>query len=182
MISEFSAKAKSKNNNAKILFFALLGLAVATVAVYISLDKFKGVVGLFAVAFITAAVFIYTKYMSGEYYYDITFDYNGVPVFVVRQRVGKKNTTLCRMDLHAITEVVKQNKSERAEHKTKDGYLKYNYTPTLSPDETYLVTVNARYEKAEIRIEATDEFAGLLLSYAAEARELRAFAEAEEEY
>ena len=64
MISEFSAKAKSKNNNAKILFFALLGLAVATVAVYISLDKFKGVVGLFAVAFITAAVFIYTKYMS----------------------------------------------------------------------------------------------------------------------
>lgn len=182
MISEFSARAKSKNNNAKITFFTLLALCVGVVALYLFTDRYRGLVGLGALALITAAVFIYTRYISSEYFYDITFDYNNTPVFVVRQRTGKKDTTLCRMDLYAITDVVRQDKKERAEHKTKDGYLKYNYTPTLFPSETYLVTVFSRYEKAEIRIEATEEFANLLLTYAAEAKELRTLAEAEEEY
>ena len=162
MISEFSVKAKAKNNNAKFLFFALLSAAAVTAVVYSTVELYKGVIGILALAFITAAVSVYTRYMSAEYYYEITFDYNHNPVFVVRQRVGKKDTTLCRMDLYAITEVTRQDKKERKEHKTPQGYLKYNYTPTLSPDETYLITVFSRYEKAEIRVEISEEFASLI--------------------
>ena len=182
MISEFSARAKAKNNNAKILFFSLLGVAAVVTVFYLTAERYRGVIGVIALCFITAAIFVYTKYISSVYFYDITFDYNNSPVFVVRQRTGKKDTTLCRMDLYAVTDVIRQDKKERAEHKTKDGYLKYNYTPTLSPDETYLIRVFSRYEKAEIRIEATEEFAALLKQYAAEAKELRALAEAEEEF
>lgn len=180
MITEISARAKAKNNNAKILFFVFLILSAAATVLYLTVEIKRSLVGLVALIFITAAVFVYTKYVSSEYFYDVTFDYNRNPVFVVRQRTGKKDTTLCRMDLYAITAVQKQDKKQRSEHKTKYGYLKYNYTPTISPDETYLITVVSRYEKAEIRIEATEEFANLLLSYAAEARELRANSEAEE--
>jgi len=171
VIREFSAKAKPSNNKAKIVFYTLLSLAALTVAVYMLMDKYKGLIGLLTVSLITAAVLIYTRYVSSEYYYDVTFDHTGAPVFVVRQVTGKRESTLARIGIAEITSVTEEDREERRTHKTPMGFRKYVYTPTLSPDKTLRITSHSPYEKAEIVIEASGELAELLISYAEEARE-----------
>ncbi len=173
MIKDFYAHVKPSNNNAKNLFVGLLGAAAMIMVTYFLVDSYKGIIGLFAVGAITAAVLVYTKYIGVEYYYDITFDSAGAPVFVVRQLIGKRQSTLCRVDLFNITKVEKLSKEERAKHKTAPGYKKYVYLPTLSPESALLVTLRSANESAEIFIEAPAEFGELLLSYAREAREMR---------
>lgn len=172
MINEFSARAKSSNNNARVAFFTLLGASVLIFVAYFISPSYKGIIGLVGIALITAAVLIYTKYVSCEYYYDIAKDYDGTPVFVVRQITGKRQSTLCRIGLADIVGAKMESAKERREHKTPTGLRKYAYLPTLMPKETCRLTVSSRYEKAEIVIEVNEEFKNLLLAYSLEAREL----------
>lgn len=172
MIRPVSVRPKPQNNYAKGLFFALLATAAAISVWYFSLDRYKGVVGMAALCVITAALFVYTKYISQQYIYDITEDYKGSPILVVRAVTGKRESTMCRVDLSSIISVEKESREQRKAHKTPTGYNKYVYSPTVMPDEVYRVTVSSRYEKAEIIIECSEEFASLLSAYANEAREL----------
>lgn len=173
MIQEFSTHPKPANKNAKIAFLVAILVSALGFVTYFVIDKYKGIVGTAALMMLTTAILFYTKYISPEFYYDITIDSEGTPVFVVRQIIGKRQTTLCRIDLADIASVTKQSSVERKAHKTAAGYKAYVYTPTLMPSKTYLITVTSRYEKAEIRIEGTDEFAELLLEYSKEARDMR---------
>ncbi len=173
MNREFYTHIKSSNTKAKRLFFILLFVSAALTVAYLLVDRFQGVVGLFAVASIVSATFIYTKYMGVEYFYDLTSDSDGVPVFVVRQTIGKRASTLCRLDLWSIVNVEKLTAKERSSHKTPLGMKKYFYLPTLSPESVILLTTKSSYENAEIFIEASDEFANMLKLAAAEARESR---------
>ena len=170
MISEFSVKPKAQNKNAYYYMYAFLLGAIVTLVIYFLIDRYKGLVGLGTITFITAAVFIYTKYIAAQYIYDITFDSSGNPVFVVRQQTGKKDTTLACIYLSGITSVVMLDKTERKNHTTPGGMIKYVYTPTISPDTVCLITYYSRYEKSEIYIEANTDFATLLMNYAIEAR------------
>ncbi len=170
MISEITSKIKSANNNARIAFGILLSAAAATFAVYFIIDRYKGLVGLAGIILITAAVLIYTKYVSAEYYYDVTHDSQGYAIFVVRQITGKRQSTLCRIGLSEIVKVEKETRSERRAHKTPMGYRKYVYTPTLFPKDTYRLSTASRYERSEIIVEITDSWADMLREYAAEAR------------
>ncbi len=170
MISEFSVKPKPQNKNAYYYMYASLLGALVTLIIYFLMDKYKGLVGLFTIAFITAAVFIYTKYIAAQYIYDITFDSSGNAVFVVRQQTGKKDTTLCCIFLSGITSAKIMDKAERRQHTTPYGMQKFVYTPSISPDTVCLITYHTRYENSEIYIEANSEFAALLLNYAKEAR------------
>lgn len=181
MITEFTLRPKAQNKRARYLFVAFIFGAVAFLILYAVIPSYKGVVGLVAVALVAAAVFMFTKYMASEYYYDITVE-NGAPLFVVRQLTGKRFTTLCRVELRSIISVEAQDARDRRTHTTPNGYMKYRYLPTLGPDITYLITVNSRHEKCEITIEANDEFAALLGRYSAEARELYAQEEEESEF
>ena len=171
MISEFSVKPKAQNKNAYYLMYAFLLGALVTVVIYFLMTNFKGLVGLLTVAFITAAVFIYTKYIAAQYIYDITFNSSADAVFVVRQKTGKKDTTLACIYLSGIISVQILDKAERNSHTTPYGVCKYVYTPSISPDTVCLITYHSRYEKSEIYIEANREFASLLETYAKEARE-----------
>ncbi len=173
MIQDFYAHAKPSNNKAKYAFVGLLGAAAMVMVTYFIVSHYKGIIGMFAVAFITAAVLIYTKYIGVEYYYDITRDTENTPIFVVRQIIGKRQSTLCRVDLHNIAKVERLTREERSKHKTDPGFKKYIYFPTLSPDSMLLIRLVSTHENAEIFIEAPDEFGNLLLSYAKEARESR---------
>ncbi len=173
MIKDFYAHAKPSNNNAKNIFVGLLGAAAMIMVAYFTAESYKGIIGLFAVVAITAAVLVYTKYIGVEYYYDITSDSNGSPVFVVRQIIGKRQTTLCRVDLHNITKIERISREEKRKHKTEARYKKYSYLPTIAPAYSLLIKLHSESENAEIFIEAPDEFGNLLLSYAKEARELR---------
>lgn len=173
MIQEFSVHPMPVNKNAKIAFLIAILISAAGFVTYFLMEKYKGIVGTAALMMLTTAILFYTKYISPEFYYDITFDTEGTPIFVVRQIIGKRQTTLCRVDLADIVSINKQSSAERKAHKTAVGYRAYVYTPTLMPPLTYLITVSARYEKAEIRIEGTDEFANLLNEYSKEARFMR---------
>ena len=67
--------------------------------------------------------------------------------------MGKRESTLCRIDVADIVSVTHETAAERRSHKTSAGYLKYVYTPTLMPKATSRLIVEGQYEKAEIVIE-----------------------------
>ncbi len=172
MIREFSVKSKPSNGYARWMFIISMAGSLALILISTFAPLYKGIFSLAGVTLFAAALVLYTKYILPIYFYDITFDFENTPIFVVRQQAGKKNTTLCRIDLANIVKIEKQNRSERKAHKTPIGTVKYSYLPTLYPSVIYRLSVQSRYEKAEILIESSEEFADLLMSYAAKAREV----------
>ncbi len=186
MINEFSVNAKPSNNKAKVAFWVLIGLAALDFAAYLLMRALEvqksGLVGMLSLVFITAAVLIYTKYVSPKYYYDIMNDSDGTAIFVVRQVIGKRQSTLCRIGLAEIQRVDRESAEERRAHKTPFSHKKYVYLPTLRPSATYRLTTRNRYEQAEIIIEISDEFANLLVEYIKEAKEIELLREANDPY
>jgi hypothetical protein len=117
-----------------------------------------------------AGITVFSKYVASVYYYDITHDSYGTPIFVVRQVSGKRESTLCRVDLADIIKIDEENTEQRRRHNTPPGYVKYTYVPTLMPKNTLRLTVISRYEKSEIVIEGDEIFSSLLNRYSKEAR------------
>ena len=170
MIREFSVKPKPSNNKARYIFVFCTSISFALILLSTFIPTYKGMVSLVGVSLLTLALMIYTKYIAPIYYYDITFDNEGNAVFVVRQQTGKKYTTLCRIALSEIVKIEKQTAEQMKTHKTPMGTVKYSYLPTLSPSLAYRITTSGRYERAEILIESSEEFADLLTSYSNEER------------
>ena len=165
MINEFTLKPKAQNKNALYLFITFLIGSVSAVALYIvfmKIGKYHGLVGLGAMVFIIASIFMYTRYIAAQYYYDVTV-VNDTPLFIVRHKLGKRETTMCRIPLSGIVSVEPQTKAERKSHKTPSGLAVFNYCPSVSPELTYLITSRSRYDKAEITVEANEEFRRALL-------------------
>ena len=175
MIREFSVKPKPSNNYAGLLFSITLSLSFALIALSTFIPTYSGIVSLAGVGALTVALVVYTKYISPTYYYDITFDSNDMPILVVRQQIGKRYTTLCRIGISEIVKIEREGRKERRSRKTPEGYVRYSYLPTLNPAESYRLTTGGRYERAEILIESSEGFAELLTAYAAEAREYYKF-------
>ena len=186
MIPEFTVHAKPANNKAKVVFWVLLALAALDFTAYLLMRRFEvqksGLVGVVALAFIVAAVSIYTKYISSQLYYEITHDSDNTALFVVFQMIGKRKTTLCRIALYEITKIESESSAERKVHKTPFTHRKYVYFPTLFPTASYRLTTRSRYEQAETLVEISDEFAASLLAYVKEAKEIEAQREADELY
>jgi len=173
MIKEISARPKPRNNNAKIAFLITILISAIGFVTYFLMERFRGFVGMFALMMLVTAILFYTKYISPVFYYDVTFDSSNQPVFVVRKIIGKRATTLCRIDIADISSIAYEKRAEYKAHKTPRGLMKYVYAPTLFPPDVYRITVLGRYEKAEIVIESSEEFANLLLEYSKEAKLLR---------
>ena len=152
-------------------------IAAAVIAVSFMMDRFGGLVGNVGIVIAVVAILVYTKYLSPEYYYDITHDSDGLAVFVVRMVAGKRQSTLCRIGLAEIVSMEREDRAARKAHTTPKGVVKYSYCPTLDPELVYRLTTRSRYEKAEIIIEVSDEFAELLSRYASEARSLESLDE-----
>ncbi len=174
MIKEITVSPKPQNKKARMLFFILMAVFLLLIVTYLLVDKYKGVIGLVAIGFLTIGLLIYTKYIAPKFYYDITFDCDNTPIFVVRRIVGKRQETLARLDLADIVKVERETRDERKKHKTPAGVLKYNYCPTLDPDSSARLTVRSRYERAEINIEVSNEFLAYLFECTNEARTMRA--------
>ena len=170
MISEFSTTPKPSNNKAKHLFFALLISAVLVSALYVTLPQYKGIVGMIALILIVAAIYVYNRYMALTYHYEVMIDSSGTPLLIIRHTIGKRESTLCRVELASIISVERQTAEERKRHTTPEGCVRYYYAPTLAPDITCLITLRSRYEYAEITVEGSDEFIDLIASYAKQAR------------
>ncbi len=175
MIKEISVCSKPTNNKAKISFFVFIALFVFGTVCYLvmrgqGVEK-SGLIGFIPLVSVTVAIFFYNKYLGSKYYYDVMLDSEGTPLFVVRQLIGKRTSTLCRVALYEITKIERESREERRAHKTPLGHKKYSYLPTFLPSITYRITTRSRYEKAEILIECSEEFAELLRGYVTESRE-----------
>lgn len=178
-MKELSVRATPQNKNAKIAFLITFLLSVLGFVAYSMVDRFRGIVGLVALMFLVTAILFYTKYISPVFFYDLSLDGDDNSVFVVRRAIGRRQSTFCRVDLADIVSVEHESREEYKRHKTPAGLLKYVYAPSLFPKEVYRITVRGRYEKAEIIIEASEEFAEAIREYSKEARVLRT--EADEE-
>lgn len=170
MIREFSVKAKPSNSKARAIFIVLIVSAFLFVMLSTLASSYKGIISGLGVILLSLGIVVYNKYILPIYYYDITFDHNSVPVFVVRQLSGKRQITLARISLCEITEIEKEDGKARRSHKTPKDTMKYSYMPTFSPDTSYRLTVNGNSEKAEILIECSEEFASLVSEYVSESQ------------
>jgi len=173
VIKESISHPKASNNKAKIAFLVNMLLFLVGFASYIALDKYKGIVALAAICFLTSAILFYTKYLVPVFSYEVMIDTEGTPLFIVRQRIGKREVTLARIEIADIADAKIETREERKKHKTPGGVLKYNYGPTLNPDTVCRIFHSSRYEKSEILIEVSEEYAKMILSYAEIAREMR---------
>lgn len=173
MIREFSVRPVPKNQNARSLFFTLLGAAAASVAASYFLNAYKGLVQLAALILLVAAVMIYTRYVGSSYSYEISHDSEGTPIFVVTQFSGKRGTALCRVSLADVADIKTLTAAEYRAYKPEAGMKRYNYTPTLNPPEVHLMQVRSYREKADVFVELSEEYRSLLLSFVEEARAMR---------
>jgi hypothetical protein len=169
MISEFSTSPKPQNNNAKILLVSLFVLSAILLLISASLDAYRGLVSAAGLIPLTAALFIYVKFLSSVYYYDIFIDGDGVPLFIVRQVTGKKSVTLCRVELSTIIKAEFENRSEKAKRK-RDSVPVYSYCPTIFPREVIRLYLSGYGGKSEVVIEGNTEFCSLISKYSEEAR------------
>ena len=169
MIRDIVFRPKPTNSNARSLMIASAVGAVAFTVISHTMDKYKGIVGLVALIFLVVAVYVYTKYVGTGYCYQVMA--GDTPLFLVSQRIGKRETTLCRVELRSIVSVAVMTAAEYKAHKTEVGYSKYYYTPTLGPEHVVMITLRSRYERAEVVIEAGEELAALISEYSKEARE-----------
>ena len=177
MIRDFSIHAKPASHKAKVVFTALMLTAAAVVVVSMLLESYRGVVGMIGMFIVVAATWIYTRHIAADYYYDLITYSDDEPTLVVRQIIGKRQSTLSRVCLADIVSAEMEDASTRRAHKTAQGTRKYFYTPTMFPERTCRLTVESRYERSEIILEISDEICALIREFSDEARELRALAE-----
>ena len=180
MITNFSAQPKPQNNNAKILMWLFFGLSAVAAVVYVLISTYRGVVGAVAVASVTTAILMYTKYVSVKFFYDVISEDGEDPLFVVRQKVGRRDVTLCRVELADIISIDKETAAERKAHKRAKTTPLYVYAPTIAPEVSYRMKVRNSYEHSEIILEGSDEFFSTVMKYADEARTMRHASEDEE--
>ncbi len=175
MISSFSAHPKAQNKrsrNLMIVFFVIAGIAVIVSSI---MPTYSWIAGLVALGSITTAILLYTKYVSVDFYYDIIAEEGEEALLVVRQQVGKRSVTLCRVPLADIISVKKETREERRNHKRESGVGLYVYSPTMSPNVSFRIFVSNRYERSEVVMEGSDEFFGKIKEFSIEARKNRAF-------
>ena len=174
MIQEFAVRPVPKNQNARRTFFILLGAAAAAVVVSYFLASYKGIIQLAALILLVCAVLVYTRYVGISYYYEVTHDAEGTPLFLVTQLSGKRRTALCRVDLWDIASIETLTGEQYRAYKPERGVKRYNYTPTMRPDTVNLMVVRSRTEKAVVFLELSEEYRDMLLSFVKEAKAMRA--------
>lgn len=182
MINEFSVHAKPSNKNALVISMTSFACAAAFFVVAWFTEGLKWIPQLICLILTVVGLTLLTRYVLPKFFYDVTVDTEGTPLFIVRQQNGKRQTTLCRIAFADIRKIEEETAAERRAHKTPPGYIKYTYVPTLFPQNTYRIISVSRYEHAEIVIECTPEMAQTLSDFASEAREMRRKDEEEEEY
>lgn len=172
MINEYSVSPKPSNRKAIYVSFLSFAITVVLVALYSSIELYRGIVGVFALIFLTVGIFIFTKYIGPKMYYEIMIDSDGVPLLIVRDVIGKRGTTYSRVELHTIVSAEKLEGDSLKRFKCKEGFTKFTYSPTFMPDSLYCFNIVSRYEKAHVLLEVSDEFASLLMKYAEEAKSM----------
>jgi hypothetical protein len=96
--------------------------------------------------------------------------------------VGKRISTLCRVALYEIVKIEKESYSEMKAHKTPTDHRLYVYLPTFLPGTVYRISTRSRYERSEIVIECSEEYADVLRKFVVEAKEMQTIIDENEEF
>jgi hypothetical protein len=171
MIRDFSATPKQQNKKSVIFMSAFFVAGAILFGISLFINNYRGVVGLVALLLFTTGVFVYIKFVSVVFHYDIIAEGQDEPIFVIRQTVGKRNITLVRIAFREIEKIERETLSERRAHKTKSRVNAYSYCPTLMPDVSYRIYFKNAYESGEITVEGSEEFIEMLRSAALFAKE-----------
>ena len=170
-IYEFTFRPKANKKPALAVFSLLMAMGGVLVIASAIAEKYKGIISLFAVGFLCAAIYILTRFIIAEYAYALVLDSEDNPNLIVTKLIGKRVTTLFSMPISRITRIEAENAETRRKHKTPVGTKKYFYNVTMFPDSAYRVYAAGRGESSEILLEITSAVAEKLLEYADIARE-----------
>lgn len=138
------------------------------------LPSYRGLVQSVSIIPFAIVIYLVTRYTLCELYYDIIFDDRHRAMLTVRQRSGKRFSTLCFVHLSSIASVV----AEASDDPIPSGISVYRFAPTVFPKKLYRITCIGN-ERCLIRLECSDDFARLLRECAAEARACEADTESE---
>ncbi len=171
MIQELHMRVKPQNKHANIAFWLFFVLAFVVFGVSYAVALYRGVLQLGAMFCLVTSILFYTKYIAPQFCYEITIDSQDTPVFIVTQTIGRRMTTLCRIDLADIQSAEHLSRTALKEHRVPADTRRYVYTPSLLPATVCVVTTGGHGERAQLVLEGGQDFADLLLSQAAIARD-----------
>lgn len=169
-IIEFTYRPVTQKKRAYPLFFTLLIISGALVVLSVQLSVAKGLVSLGAVIGLTAAMFVFIRYILVEYAYSVTRGADDEAVFVVTRTTGKRISTMCCVRMAELVSVEMLDKEKKKQHTPDPKALKYNFAPSMSPETVYLIKTASRTARCEIIIEGTNELAARLLEYSSYAK------------
>ena len=163
MINEMSVHARSTNKKANLVVAACFISTFILLIVSALVDAYRGLFSMLIFIFMISTIFFYTKFMAARYVYDLTTDEKGAPILITRNIIGKRETTLMRIDLGTVASVERVSREELKKYRPETGgVLRYVYSPTFLPDSLLFIKSRSSYEKADILIEAPDEFGDLI--------------------
>ncbi len=167
-ILDFTYRPKTKTQQARVVLFGALIVAALLVIASVISPKYKGVISLFAVAALVYVIYVFTRYLSAQYAYAVMTTNQGENLLLVTKTVGKNMTTLAMIRLADITLVERVAPSPGASDKTA---RRYNFCPSMKPDEVFAVHTATRYEKNLYLLEINDAVASRISEYAKIAKE-----------
>ena len=92
----------AKNNSAKLLVAILTIIGVACYLVTLFVPLYRGLLVLFCVLFLVAAIFVAYKYLLTSYVYSIFAQGQTPPCLLVEQKQGKRSSLVLRVPLSAV--------------------------------------------------------------------------------
>ena len=188
-MNEIIIKPKPQNEKGKRVFLIALIACAVTFILSLILPKFAGIVQLVSLILLCISLYFYNRYVGTSYTYELMSEENGGALFIVRQEVGKRSTTHCRMSLANLRAARRMTKEELRAYKRRSSKSAsadaetateiptpepnvgvYYYGPTFLPESLCLLSFRGRFERADIFIECSDELLAHLLSLADELR------------
>lgn len=189
-MNEILIKPKAQNEKGKRVFLLSLVACAVTFLLSLILPKYAGIVQLVSLILLCISLYFYNRYVGTTYIYELSGDGTGEALFIVRQEVGKRSTTHCRMSLANLRAARRMTKEELREYKRRrtsrtpsadassnvpapePNVGVYYYGPTFMPDSLCLLSFRGRFERADVFIECSDELLVHLLSLSEDVRTL----------
>ena len=166
---DFTYRPKTRVREGRLVMLGLLIISALLVIASVISPKYKGVISLFAVFALVGVIFVYTRYLAPQYAYAVMTSGEGEALLVVTKNVGKSLSTLAMIRLYEITDVTPV--LSEGDKEPLRGERKYNFCPSMKPEQIWAVRSADRYEKRLFLLEVNEQVAKRISDYAKLAKE-----------
>lgn len=150
-VKEYHYTPKAVNRRALWVSLACAAAAGAAFLASFFLPAYGGVMQLFSLVLLVAALFVSYKYIWVSYSYTITDPGDGIPCLLVEQVTGRRSSLLCRLPLYAILRILPVGAAAPA------GKA-YVYTATMWGGSYRYVTGRMEGNAILLKLEGDDAF------------------------